>query len=93
MEISIIKGERLRNEQFIELSFADGALVVFHDEAESEDARVAHVLVVALAQRVELHVVETQNAVVRVPQVRLPHLVQVLDLLVSEFFFYIFRFH
>ena len=42
------EGGSLRNQELLAFCLANGTLLVLHDETKSQDARVAHVLVVAL---------------------------------------------
>ena len=48
-EVLKSEGGGLRNQELLAFCLANGTLLVLHDETQSQDARVAHVLVVALA--------------------------------------------
>lgn len=48
-EVLKSEGGGLRNQELLAFSLANGTLLVLHDETQSQDAGVAHVLVVALA--------------------------------------------
>lgn len=58
LELVVVDSGVFCDEDFIELSFADGALVVFHYESESQDASMANVFVIALTQSKEFQMVK-----------------------------------
>ncbi len=69
----VLKGEAgsLRYQELLTFSFANGTLLVLQDETQSQDARVTHVLVVALAQCELSLFIETQNAMFLIREINL----------------------
>jgi hypothetical protein len=69
--VELLERQSLRagNNDFVVLSLADGALAILHDKSEAQDAKVAHILVVAAAQSEVLHVIKAEDAVLFVRQI------------------------